>query len=521
MAQPPGHGQGKSDLVVDSDEDDIAPPDPPRHNHMLFHVTRPSLLSSEASKSTYRGLVNIGLIAVVLINLRQMLDASHTLQQWCSQYCFTSFKSLLFTPWHWPMTMLLVGLNVFIVGTFLAEKLAVLGIDIPPPGQSMGADVIRNCRSVYESAVMRIHTVLMALQLVTPCAVVLLTDPHPACAAPVVILYLLWFMKGISYIVLNHQQRCSYISTHVRYILSHEEKRVASGDFLDEYGDEVSELHRRKAEMLKSGFFTRYPANVTFRDIYYFAFSPTLCYDIAFPRTRRIRWRWLLRRSFELFLSMSIVVLVINRQMLPNAFNLPTQVSSWAEVMPFAEFWSRVLMYNLLVWLLGFYAFFHLFLNIVAEALNFGDRLFYLDFWNATSIDHFWRTWSIPGYRWMLRHVYGPLLKSGYSRTQASGIVFLMSALIHEYTLGIVFQQFRFLAFALVAVQVPLAIMTQRFVKGTQLGNIIFWLNMAFGPHCFCTLIYTLTYLRHQYPTCPARSGGSNPNCGFSGASIT
>lgn len=45
-------------------------------------------------------------------------------------------------------------------------------------------------------------------------------------------------------------------------------------------------------------------------------------------------------------------------------------------------------------------------------------------------------------------------------------------------------------------------------------------LNMAFGPHCFCTLIYTLTYLRHQYPTCPARSGGSNPNCGFSGASI-
>jgi len=39
-----------------------------------------------------------------------------------------------------------------------------------------------------------------------------------------------------------------------------------------------------QAEMLKSGFFTRYPANVTFRDIYYFAFSPTLCYDIAFPR---------------------------------------------------------------------------------------------------------------------------------------------------------------------------------------------------------------------------------------------
>lgn len=50
-------------------------------------------------------------------------------------------------------------------------------------------------------------------------------------------------------------------------------------------------------------------------------------------------------------------------------------------------------MFNLLVWLMGFYAFFHLFLNILGELLKFGDRLFYMDFWNATSIDHFWRTW--------------------------------------------------------------------------------------------------------------------------------
>ena len=39
---------------------------------------------------------------------------------------------------------------------------------------------------------------------------------------------------------------------------------------------------------------------------------------------------------------------------------------------------------------------------------------------------------SISGHRWMLRHVYGPLVKSGYSRTQASVVVFVVSAAMHE-----------------------------------------------------------------------------------------
>lgn len=36
---------------------------------------------------------------------------------------------------------------------------------------------------------------------------------------------------------------------------------------------------------------------------------------------------------------------------------------------------------NLMVWLLGFYALFHLGLNILAEVCTFGDREFYKDWW--------------------------------------------------------------------------------------------------------------------------------------------
>nr|KYP31264.1 Diacylglycerol O-acyltransferase 1 [Cajanus cajan]KYP74291.1 Diacylglycerol O-acyltransferase 1 [Cajanus cajan] len=42
---------------------------------------------------------------------------------------------------------------------------------------------------------------------------------------------------------------------------------------------------------------------------------------------------------------------------------------------------------NLYVWLCMFYCFFHLWLNILAELLRFGDCEFYKDWWNAKTIE--------------------------------------------------------------------------------------------------------------------------------------
>lgn len=51
---------------------------------------------------------------------------------------------------------------------------------------------------------------------------------------------------------------------------------------------------------------------------------------------------------------------------------------------------------NLYVWLLGFYTLFHLYLNILAEVLRFGDRLFYKDWWNSQDLTYFWSNWNMP-----------------------------------------------------------------------------------------------------------------------------
>ena len=84
------------------------------------------------------------------------------------------------------------------------------------------------------------------------------------------------------------------------------------------------------------------------------------------------------------------------------------------------------------IWLLGFYMLFHLFLNFLAEALRFGDRVFYKDWWNATTFEQYWRLWNLPVHYWLVRHLYFPCLRMGMSKAGAAFAVFLFSAIFHE-----------------------------------------------------------------------------------------
>lgn len=42
-------------------------------------------------------------------------------------------------------------------------------------------------------------------------------------------------------------------------------------------------------------------------------------------------------------------------------------------------------------------------MNLVAELLRFGDRQFYRDWWNAHSVQYFWRNWNIPVHKYSVQ----------------------------------------------------------------------------------------------------------------------
>jgi diacylglycerol O-acyltransferase 1 len=138
---------------------------------------------------------------------------------------------------------------------------------------------------------------------------------------------------------------------------------------------------------------------------------------------------------------------------------------------------------NTYVWLLGFYCFFHLWLNLLGELTRFSDREFYRDWWNARTIDEYWRLWNLPVHHWMLRHLYYPIIRLPFMNKKiAVFIAFLFSALLHEVIISIPFRRISYHAFLGMLVQAPLVTVTRKvneFFKNQVAGNVFFWLTFC------------------------------------------
>ncbi|KII73997.1 Diacylglycerol O-acyltransferase 1 [Thelohanellus kitauei] len=150
--------------------------------------------------------------------------------------------------------------------------------------------------------------------------------------------------------------------------------------------------------------------------------------------------------------------------------------------------------YNFIVWITTFYKFFECWLNILAELLQFGDRCFYLDWWNATSVNQFWRSWNIPVHRWSKSHVFSPLLRMGYSNRTGIIVVFVLSGILHEFIISNVFKTFNIWLFSVMALQIPLsmiAIDPSHKNKFRTLYLLLLLLNHGMMP-----LVYHIHYYR-------------------------
>ncbi|KAG7240957.1 hypothetical protein INR49_026135 [Caranx melampygus] len=270
-----------------------------------------------------------------------------------------------------------------------------------------------------------------------------------------------------------------------------------------------------------------YPGNLTHRDMYYFVFAPTLCYQLNFPRSPRIRKSFLLRRLFEMvrenthththahrqtmshlhscliticpllqIFFMQLLVGLIQQWMVPTIQN---SMKPFQE-MDFSRMVERLLKLavpNHLIWLIFFYWFFHSSLNFVAELLQFGDREFYRDWWNSESVTYFWANWNIPVHKWCLRHFYKPMLRMGVNKFLAQTAVFLVSAFFHEYLVSVPLKMFRLWAFMGMMAQVPLAWFVGRFLNGNY-GNAAVWISLIIGQPV-AVLMYVHDYYVIHY----------------------
>lgn len=72
----------------------------------------------------------------------------------------------------------------------------------------------------------------------------------------------------------------------------------------------------------------QYPENLTIKDLLYFLLAPTLCYELNFPRTTRIRKRFLLKRLLEVIVLVNVIMGLFQQWMIPSVRNSLTPFSN-------------------------------------------------------------------------------------------------------------------------------------------------------------------------------------------------
>ncbi|XP_069478010.1 diacylglycerol O-acyltransferase 1 [Ambystoma mexicanum] len=432
-----------------------------RSGDLSCHRLQESLLSSASGYSNYRGILNWCVIMLVLSNARLCLE---NLIKYGILVDHIQVVSLFVKdPYSWPSPCLIIVSNVFVVATLYTERKLATG-------------------SISERFGLFVHALILITILCAPVVVVFMVQSiTPVGAVFALSIYTILFLKLYSYKDVNRwcrERRLVKAKTLTRS-LSVPVTKKSNGDALHY---EVS-----------------YPGNLTFKDMYYFVLAPTLCYELNFPRSPRIRKRFLLRRLFEMLFFIQLLVGLIQQWMVPSVQNSmkPFRDMDYSRMI---ERLLKLAVPNHMIWLIFFYWFFHSSMNFVAELMQFGDREFYRDWWNSETVTYFWQNWNIPVHKWCLRHFYKPMMRKGMSKWMAQTAVFFASAFFHEYLVSIPLKMFRLWAFMGMMSQIPFAWFVGRFLRGNY-GNAAVWISLIIGqPIAILMYVHDYYVLNHERP---------------------
>ncbi|KMS96848.1 hypothetical protein BVRB_8g199240 [Beta vulgaris subsp. vulgaris] len=393
-----------------------------------------SPLSSDAIfRQSHAGLFNLCVVVLVAVNSRLIIENLMKYGLLIRAGFWFSSKSLR----DWPLFMCCLSLPVFPLAAFFVEKLA-------------------QRRRISDPVVVLLHILIATITILYPVFVILRCDSAVLFGVTLMLFACTMWLKLVSYAHTNYDMRA-----------------IAKASIKDDELD--MEL----------------PYDVNFDSLVYFMVAPTLCYQPSYPNTACIRKGWVARQVLKLVIFTGLMGFIVEQYINPIVQN--SQHPLKGNLLYAIERVLKLSVPNLYVWLCMFYCFFHLWLNILAELLKFGDREFYKDWWNARTFEEYWRMWNMPVHKWMVRHVYFPCLRNGIPKGVAVLIAFLISAIFHELCIAVPCHIFKLWAFLGIMFQVPLVLLTnflQRKFQNSMLGNMIFWFIFSIFGQPMCVLLY-------------------------------
>ena len=428
----------------------------------LYHLsavhirTIPSRLSFQSSQQNYRGFLNLCVALLFAHGLRLIIES------WKNQ----TLRKDIFSFRDIPLESIYFGLVS--VSFFILHLIISVAIEKTAFSYRIPRSIYNSC-VFFNVSVIFLHTTYLVWNNIR----------HYWIGGCVLVGAVCLTMKLLSYHLVND-------SLLLLYNHKNEEQKLAP---------EIESIYQNCA----------YPDNLTLRNVFYFWIAPTLCYQPAYPKNDTIRKSFVLKRFLE-FASAAIV-----GQFLLHQFMLPDIQQSVMHLLDgdgslvvMVDNILKIAATSLYCWLLMFFGFFHAFLNLMAELLMFGDREFYQDWWNASSLEEYWRLWNSPVHKWFKRHIYVPLrFKYGLSSRHAQFLVFGISAFMHEYLVAVPTHILKFWSFWAIFLQFPLIMFVNAILKrypNSSFGNYFFWFVLCIIGQPMCFVLYFKATMERKSP---------------------
>lgn len=248
--------------------------------------------------------------------------------------------------------------------------------------------------------------------------------------------------------------------------------------------DDIASLQKRNV--------IKFPQNINLRNFFEYSMFPTVVYTLNFPRTPRIRWKYVVEKVLGIFGIIFLMILVAQGHLYPLVVRAKAAsvLLIKEKIVEYLFILLDMMPPFLLIYLLTFFLIWDAILNSIAELSCFADRDFYGPWWSCTDWSEFSRIWNRPVHKFLLRHVYHSSISALHmSKTNATLFTFMLSSLVHELVMFVIFGRLRGYLLLLQMSQLPLIMISRTpFMRDKKvLGNIICWFGFISGPSLICT----------------------------------
>ncbi|OBA20079.1 MBOAT-domain-containing protein [Metschnikowia bicuspidata var. bicuspidata NRRL YB-4993] len=239
----------------------------------------------------------------------------------------------------------------------------------------------------------------------------------------------------------------------------------------------------------------KFPKNINAKDFFMYTMYPTVLYALVLPRKLEIRKKFLFEKLCALVGVILLMLIIADESIYPlvircnnfRATNASIQEKSFFALFALIDLIPPFTMEYMFV----FYLIWDVILSAIAEVSKFADRDFYGPWWSCTDWLQFARYWNKPVHVFLHRHVYHSSISAfSLSKTTAGFITFLISSVVHEVVMYVIFGRVRGFLFLLQMAQIPLVLISQsRLLRDKKvLGNVVCWFGFVTGPPMICIL---------------------------------